>query len=385
MSKTVTIDARWLIGGIGTYTENLVFGLAQTAHDFQIRAIVRSTDVHVLRKFCSQVEVVDVPIYTVREQMLVPRAAAGSDLLHIPHFNVPLLHRGPMVVSIMDLIHLRAPEYRGSLSSLLYARPMLKLAARKAAHVITVSQYSKNEIMDVLGIPASRITVIHCGVGENFRESAGHEQTQDTLKRLGLNRPYFLYVGNLKPHKNVKTLLQAFAYLRHEKRVPHSLLVVGSDVPRRRLILKECARLRIVDAVIFAPFLPAAELPSIYARADLLVLPSTMEGFGLPVIEAMACGTPVICSAASSLPEVAGDAAIFFDPHSSEQLACQIEHLLRSGSLRTLLRQKGLERAKRFTWREAARKHLEVYRNVLDVTADKETEPALTSCQGATP
>jgi glycosyltransferase involved in cell wall biosynthesis len=383
MKKLVTIDARWLIGGIGTYTENLLHGLAQTNNDLRFRVIARPGDVPALKSLCSQVEIVDVPIYTLREQILIPRAAKTSDLLHVPHFNVPLMHRGPLLASIMDVIHLRSPEYRRSLSSFLYARPMLNLAVRKADHIVTVSRYSKNQIMEELGIPGSKISVIHCAVGAHFRRPAEQKEIQSAVATLGLNRPYLLYVGNLKPHKNVAMLLRAFAHLRHDKQLPHSLLLVGNDVRGRPPILQECARLKITDVVTFAPHLPAGMLPAVYAGADLLVLPSTMEGFGLPVIEAMATGTPVVCSDAASLPEVAGDAALYFDPNSDEQLICQIELVLRSDTLRAWLRQNGLARARQFSGQAFARRHLEIYRNLLGLANGAESVPALTSWQEA--
>jgi glycosyltransferase involved in cell wall biosynthesis len=329
------------------------------------------------------VKIVDVPIYTLREQFLIPRAAKTSDLLHVPHFNVPLMHRGPLLASIMDVIHLRSPEYRRSISSFLYARPMLNLAARRADHIVTVSNYSKNQIMEELRIPESRISVIHCAVGSRFHRPAKLKEIQSAVAALHLDRPYLLYVGNLKPHKNVATLLRAFAYLRREKRLQHSLLLVGNDLHGKQPILQQCARLNITDAVTFAPHLPAAMLPAIYAAADLLALPSTMEGFGLPLIEAMACGTPVICSDAASLPEVAGDAALYFDPKSEDQLISQIELVLRSDSLRASLRQKGLARAKHFTWQEFARRHLEIYRNLLGLADSTASVPTLSSWQEA--
>ena len=383
MHKLVTIDARWLIGGIGTYTENLLHGLAQATTDLRFRAIARPADALALKSLCSQVEIVDVPIYTLREQVLIPRAAKGSDLLHVPHFNIPLIHRGPLLVSIMDVIHLRSPEYRRSLSSLLYARPMLNLAARKADHVVTVSNYSKKEIMEELGIPCSSISVIHCAPGAHFQRPAELREIQSAVAALGLDRPYVLYVGNLKPHKNVATLLRAFAYLRREKRLQHSLLLVGNDLRGKQSIRRECARLNITDAVTFAPHLPSASLPAIYAGADLLVLPSTVEGFGLPVVEAMACGTPVVCSDAASIPEVAGDAALYFDPKREDELISQIELVLRSESLRAALRQKGLARAKLFTGQEFARRHLEIYSNLLGLANSTATASTFSCCQEA--
>ena len=365
MTKIVAIDARWLVGGIGTYTENLLVGLGQSANGLEFHAIARGADAARVKELCSHVRVLDVPIYTVREQFLIPRAATGCDLLHVPHFNVPLLHRGALVVSIMDVIHLRAPEYRHTLNSFLYARPMLNAAARKAAHIVTVSNYSKTQIMETLGTPASKISVIHCGVSAQFHGHGDNQKFQNAAQILGINRPFLLYVGNLKPHKNVSTLLRAYAQLRHAKRIAHSLLIVGDDARWKRSLVEESLRLGIRDSTVFVPFVSAELLPRLYAAADVFVMPSTVEGFGLPVLEAMACGTPVVCSNAASLPEVAGDAALYFDPASPEELAAQIDRLVHSEDLRASLREKGLQRAKQFTWQEFTRKHMDLYYRLL--------------------
>lgn len=379
MSKVVTIDARWLVGGIGTYTENLLRSLAQVATSLRFHAIARSDDAALIRTFCDRVAILDVPIYTLREQFLVPRAARNCDLLHIPHFNVPLAHRGPLIVSIMDLIHLQSPKYRRSLSSRLYARPMLNLAARKADHIVTVSNYSKRQIVEELRLPESTISVIPCGVSEHFHPPENSDDMRAMTRGLGLTRPYLLYVGNLKPHKNVDVLLLAYAELRKRKGLQHLLLIVGNDLRWKQSTIDKCSRLGIQESVVFAPHIPAASLPAVYAGADLLVLPSTMEGFGLPVIEAMACGTPVVCSNAASLPEVAGEAALFFDPSNHDDLVSQIEDVLNSSDLRTSLRDKGLRRAKRFTWQESAQMHLSLYRQLLGMADETARVPSLVS------
>jgi glycosyltransferase involved in cell wall biosynthesis len=365
MTKTVAIDARWLVWGIGTYTENLLLGLGKGAHGMEFQAITRLADVRRVKEICSGVTVVDVPIYTVMEQILIPRAARACDLLHVPHFNIPLLHRRPLVVSIMDVIHLQSPEYRNSMGSMFYARPMLNAAARRADHIITVSNYSKARIMEALGAPESKISVIHCGVGAQFHRNGDKQNLEFAAEALGIRRPYLLYVGNLKPHKNVSTLLRAFARLQNDKQLSHSLLIVGDDARWKRLFVEECVRLGIRGSTVFAPYLSPELLPKIYAGADLLVMPSTLEGFGLPVLEAMACGTPVLSSSAASLPEVAGDAALYFDPASDEELASQILHILESSDLRESLRNRGLQRARQFTWQESIRKHMEIYSQFL--------------------
>jgi glycosyltransferase involved in cell wall biosynthesis len=367
MPKIVTIDARWLVGGIGTYTRNLLQEFAQHDNGFTVQAIVRKQDSASVRRFCSDVTIVDQSIYTFREQILIARASRHCDLLHVPHFNAPLLRRGPMIVSIMDVIHLNSSEYRHNLSTFFYARPMLNAVARKADHIVTVSRHSKNEIMQALGVPGSKISVIPCGVSEEF---AAHSpspsiESRDVTKILGVETPFLLYVGNLKPHKNVATLLRAFAQLRKENKLRHSLLIVGDDWRWKRSIVDECVRLGVREHTTFIPHVSQSLLPRVYAAADLLVMPSKVEGFGLPVLEAMACGTPVIASHAASLPEVAGDAALYFDPASPEELAAQIERILHSTELRASLRSKGMQRATQFTWRHSARQHIELYNRLL--------------------
>ncbi len=365
MLKTVTIDARWLVGGIGTYTRNLLQELHHQVDGFAIEAIVRKRDCGRVRDFCADVTVIDTPIYTLREQLLIARASRRCDLLHVPHYNAPLLHRGPLIVSIMDVIHLSSPAYRDNLSTLFYARPMLNAVARKANHIITVSHYSKNEIVRALGIPESKITVIPCGVGEEFTTKPASSESSHLDAILGITTPFLLYVGNLKPHKNVATLLRAFATVRKKNKLSHSLVIVGDDARWKQSVVKECARLGIREYTKFLPHVPQSLLPYVYAAAHLVVMPSTLEGFGLPVLEAMACGTPVIASAAASLPEVAGDAALYFDPTSPEELVTQIERILACSELRASLRSKGIQQAKKFTWRQSARQHIDLYNRLL--------------------
>ena len=183
---------------------------------------------------------------------------------------------------------------------------------------------------------------------------------------IELRRPYILYVGTLKPHKNIPTLIRAFALLRGRKEVEQQLLIVGDDPRWKQGLVSLCSQLGIAEYVSFFPHVAQAILPQVYAGADLMAMPSFIEGFGLPVLEAMACGTPVVCSRAASLPEVAGNAAEYFEPTSVDDLAAALERVLGSRELQQTLRWKGLERVKLFSWRECARRTLEVYRSVLE-------------------
>ena len=366
MSKRLVIDARWLHTGIGRYVMNLLEGL-QNRKAFSVKAIVRRCDESLVRPLCDEVVVVDLPIYGLREQMIVPWAARGCDLLHVPHYNAPVMYRGAFLVTIHDLIHLMDyPSHHPRLSKA-YTRRLLRFATQRAKQVVTVSNFSKLQLMTHLAVPEEKITVIYNGVHPSFREIDRADARGRVNDELSLDAPYLLYVGNLKPHKNVGLLLQAFSLLRARKSCNRRLVIVGEGARERQLLQSTCTRIGISDFVRFIPKVDGAVLPYLYAAADLLVMPSLIEGFGYPVIEAMACGTPVVCSRTSALPEIAGDAAQFFDPTSCEDLASALEKGLQSRDLRNVLRQRGLDRAKVFAWDECGRNHAELYKKTMMV------------------
>jgi glycosyltransferase involved in cell wall biosynthesis len=368
MKKSVTIDARWLIGGIGTYTRQLLAGLSRLRSRFDVAAITRQQHAESVANWCEHVQIVNASIYSLQEQLAIPWAAKGCDLLLVPHFNAPVFHRGPMIVSILDLIHVTDPAYKDSVSSRAYAKPMLSLAARKADHIITISEFSKTQIVEHLGVSPDKITTIHCGVNGQFHGVGREEATAKVEEVLQIRAPYILCVGNLKPHKNVSVLLQAFAALRRRNAIPHNLLILGDDRTWRKSLLQECERLKIAKFVSFIPHVSSQLLPKVYEAADLLVMPSRVEGFGLPVLEAMASGTPVVCSRAASLPEVAQNAALYFDPSSPEELEQEIERLVNSKTLQDKLRETGLIRANELTWQRAVQKHMRVYERFLNLS-----------------
>lgn len=364
--QRLTVDARQ-VGkrGISTYSLNLLAALRQVDGEIRISAIVRAGAVNTVSSLCDEIKIVDAPIYTLREQLRIPLAARDCDLLHVPHYNVPVLYKGPLVVTIHDLTHVTEPALRNTAKAWLYARPMLHIAGRKAAHVITGSKHSKKGIVERLGVPAEKISVIYHGVGSQFQSCRRDVARAKVRDSLGIDSPYLLFIGSLKPHKNLSRLVQAFARIRSRRQLDHVLLLAGDDRIGRKPLLEECEGLGLGNTVRHVPWVPAELLPTVYAAADLLVVPSTNEGFGLPVVEAMACGTPVVCSDAASLPEVGGDAVVYFDPHNVEEMASTIERLLDSPSLQAEMREKGKAQAAKFSWQECARRHLEVYRMVL--------------------
>lgn len=359
--NSVTVDARWLSTGIGTYTFNVLSRL-KACGDISLRALTLPQHRAKLEPFCDRVDIVDAGIYTIREQIQIPIAARGSTVFHAPHYNAPLLYPGTLLVSILDLTHILDETFRGTLKSRVYARPMLHMVARKAAHIFTLSEYSKRQIRQMLGVPSEKITVTYCGVSPHFRPMDWQCAHSAVRGGLGVKSRYILYVGNLKPHKNVSTLLRAYASLRTQHDLAEKVLIVGNDPIGRPQLQALAQDLGIQDSVRFVPHVSDDLMPMVYAAADLLVLPSFEEGFGLPIIEAMACGTPVVCSHAASMPEVAGDAAVLFDPKNREALVKAMWSVLSTPDLRECLRSKGFIQAKRFDWQDCAQRHYQVYR-----------------------
>jgi len=367
MERLIAIDARMFEhSGIGTYLRNLLAHLATLENEYVFEVICRRREV--LGGFApARFRFVPAksPIYSLSEQWEIARLARHAQLLHCPHYNAPLLYRGKLVVTIHDLIHLTDPGVRRTLAARFYARPMFHLVARRADCIIANSEFTKQQIVEHLAVSPSKVSVAYLGVNERFRPHDHHEAFLRAASLLGVSRPYILFVGNLKPHKNLKTLLQAFAQIGAHSDFDLELVILGDDRKWKPGLVGESTRLGLGERVIFARHVPYRDLPCVYAAAEILAMPSLIEGFGLPVLEAMACGTPVVCSRAASLPEVAGDAAEYCEPASVDDLAMALERVLRSSQLQVTLRSKGLERAKLFSWEEFARRHCEVYQEAL--------------------
>jgi glycosyltransferase involved in cell wall biosynthesis len=274
-------------------------------------------------------------------------ARRGPDVYFSPGFNPPLWSTAPFVFMIHDLIHLRFARDYGWRQRVYYER-VVRPATRRASAVLTVSEFSQSAILDWAHVPESKVQVVSPGVAEGFSLK---------VKPLSLPYVYFLYVGNRKPHKNVPRLLEAFSRASLD---PEIRLVLSGNPDRETAGL--ASRLGLGERVVF--FGPVAEedLPRLYRGAIALVFPSLLEGFGLPPLEAMACGTPVIISNSSSIPEVVGDAGLMVDPYDVEALANAMRRVLADGGLRSTMSARGIERAKTFSWDRAAEQVLGVLR-----------------------
>ena len=359
---TLTLDARWLSTGLGTYTLNLVRELKR-CDEFHIRLLTLPEHLQRLSEYGYELLSVKASIYSAREQIEIAWAARGSTLLHVPHYNAPLMYRGPLVVTIHDLNHILDTTYRKSFKSLVYARPMLRAVAVRSDHIFTVSEYSRRQIIEHLGVDGEKIAVVYNGIAPHIFPEPRSQARTETERGCSFTGPYVLFVGNLKPSKNVAGLLNAFAKSR--SRLSHRLLIVGDDAAGRPTLTALARKLRLEDSAVFAGQLSGSQLRNAYCGADLTVLPSFEEGFGLPVLESMACGTPVACSRAASLPEVAGEAAEYFDPHDVDSIASSMEKVLQSSDRWAELQRLGIERAGWFTPQRCAERHFPVYRQFL--------------------
>jgi glycosyltransferase involved in cell wall biosynthesis len=285
------------------------------------------------------------------------------DVFHSPDFVLPPLLRAASVVTIHDLSFMRLPHC--SAPALLdYLMRSVPRSARRADAILADSESTRRDVVELLGIHAEKVHVVYAGVDARFApqpDGAVHE----VKHRYGIPEPYILAVGTLQPRKNYPRLLEAFATMRNRSGLPHKLVIAGGRGWLYDEIDATIARLELADTVVTPGFVRDEDLPALYTGADLLVFPSLYEGFGLPALEAMACGTPVVASTAPALPEVCGDAAMLVAPTDVPALAEAIEQVLTDSALATRLAKLGYHRAKQFQWEDAAHSLLSVYRKLV--------------------
>jgi glycosyltransferase involved in cell wall biosynthesis len=290
------------------------------------------------------------------------RTRAG--LLHEPHYVLPPLTHCRSVVTIHDCIHLRFPQYLPKRGALAYARAQMGSAAGRSNRILTVSEASKRDILEFFKVAPEKVTVIYNGIDERFATPPPEDKMRAIEERYQLQGEFALYVGNVKPHKNVERLLDAFHLVRQSGLEDLKLVVIGDDISKYAALRRAVHRYNLHKYVRFLGFLPDETLAVVYRLAAVFVFPSLYEGFGLPPLEAMACGTPVVTSNVSSLPEVMGDAALLVDPYSAEAIADAMRRVLTDTALRSDLSARGLARAGEFSWERSARRVREIYDEV---------------------
>jgi glycosyltransferase involved in cell wall biosynthesis len=288
------------------------------------------------------------------------------DVFHY-QYTGPLFRRSSEVVTVHDLSFERYPELFSPIE-----RYRLKITVRRAVRtaerIITGSEFSKAEIVNVLGVPESKITVIYHGASQNFEGAADAAAIQACLERYSIRQPYLLAVGNISRRKNHLAMVRALArWLERHPGSEHRLVFAGKPQDAAAEVLAEAARLSLDERRLnILGYVSESDLPCLYAGAELLLNTSFYEGFGLPLIEAMRCRVPVIASRASCFPEVVGDAAWLVNPHDPEEIAAAIDQILESQSVREKLVTRGLARVECFRWDRAARETLKVYHEAVE-------------------
>jgi glycosyltransferase involved in cell wall biosynthesis len=351
-------------GGVARYTRNLLRALLAVESDDEFVAYVPMES-----PGCRELEVWEASSRLKRVQ--VRRAffrwrgwLDKLDLYHGTNYKVQTMGRLGGIVTIHDLWLDRHPEYSKKVLGQRMSFFRTRQRASQAVRVITVSEHSAKDIQELYGLSKDRIAVIPNGVSGEFRPD--HEVTRVSRLRLqyGLSEePYILFMGGADPRKNHISLFRAYA-LKPALRESHFLVAVGNPVHRLGSIMETARTLGISDRVVCTGMINTDDLRLLYSNAALFVFPSRYEGFGLPVLEAMACGTPVITSNTTALPEVAGDAAILINPEDPEDLAEAMVKILSDRGLRETLRNSGIERARQFTWARTAQETVKLYREI---------------------
>ena len=360
-----------LMAGAGVYTCNLIRALAAVDEENEYVVFARDGAFDDLQRERPQFQVAHVsarsrPLRLFWEQVLLPFQAKGRaiDVVHSPHHTAPVLTLGcRRVVTFHDLTFFILPE-RYPRRRRLYFRSVSWTAAKVADRLICPSQAVMDDIVRLLHVSPAKVRPIAEAAAPAFRpleDKAALERFR--LKHL-LPERFILSVGSLEPGKNRTTLLKAFAKLRRQG-IEHKLVVAGQRAWKYRDDFHLVEELGLKGEIIFTGYILPEEMPALYNAADLFVFPSLYEGFGLPVLEAMACGVPVVASNLSAIPEVAGDAAILTDPRDADLLCDSMARILKDDGLRATLRTRGLERAAQFSWEKAARETIEVYREAV--------------------
>jgi glycosyltransferase involved in cell wall biosynthesis len=358
----IAIDVRkWQDYGIGTYVRNLVRHLARLDHETTYLLFCNETDEPTLRDLAGNfVPVVDGSArYGLREHLSIPLKLRrlGASLLHSPHYVRPLLCSVPSVVTIHDCIHLLFPQYLPNRMAFRYARFMMGSAVRRSALVFTVSEASRADILRFYPwTDPEKVIVVPNAIDAELLRDPGSEEMDRVRERYQLHGRFVLFAGNVKPHKNLERLIRAFARVRaQDGHEDLRLVLIGEDVSRYGSLRRTVEEAGVRQDVRFFGFVPHGTLAALYRLAAAFAFPSLYEGFGLPPLEAMACGTPVLTSSVSSLPEVVGDGALLVDPYSEEAIARGLSRLLDDDDLRRELVERGRRRAAAFSWERSVR------------------------------
>jgi glycosyltransferase involved in cell wall biosynthesis len=358
----IAIDARkWRDYGIGTYVRNLVRHLARLDHETTYFLFCPAVDIPALRDLAENFVPVrdDSRGYRLQEHVSIPHKlrSLGVDLFHAPHYVLPLLCRERSVVTIHDCIHLLFPEYLPNAFAKHYARFMMGQSISRSELILTVSEASRRDILRFYPqADPDKLHVVPNAIDAAILDEPDDEEMERVRERYQIRGRFVLYAGNIKPHKNLDRLIAAFGLLKQQPGHEDVKLFIAGDDAHKYLGLRRAVETAGVrQDVRFFGFVPDSTLAALYRMASLFAFPSLYEGFGLPPLEAMACGTPVVTSRLSSLPEVMGDAALLVDPYDPEAIAEAMARVLDDAAVADDLRVRGRARAREFSWERSVR------------------------------
>lgn len=357
--------------GIGTYIRNLVHQLGRIDREAEYVLLCRPQDRDQIAVPGENFRIVveSARPYSISEQIRIPIALRREhvDLFHAPHYVLPPLVHCRSVVTIHDCIHLMFPQYLPSRMAYVYAWAQLWTATHRSDRILTVSETSKLDILRRFHVPADKVTVVYNAIDERLTIPPADEGFERVRARYQLKDPFALYVGNIKPHKNLERLIDAFHQLRQETAFESlKLVIIGDEISKYQGLRRAVHRHKLHKHVRFFGFVSLETLAVLYRLAGVFVFPSLYEGFGLPPLEAMYFGTPVVTSNVSSLPEVVGDAAILVDPYDTTSIADGMRKALLDEDLRAWLRERGMARAREYSWERSVERIREVYGEVME-------------------
>ncbi len=366
----VAIDIRKLHDfGIGTYIRSLITYLSRIDQRTEYVLLCRKEDCSLVKRLGNNFRAIPEPSapYSISEQIRIPLRLnlERIDLFHTPHYVLPALTPCRSVVTIHDCIHLMFPKYLPNRTAHTYARLAFQIAARRSDRILTVSEASKRDILKLFDLPNEKVTVIPNAIDERFLSTPLDDEIVRVRERYQLSDRFVLYAGSAKPHKNVERLLDAFFMLRQKEGFNDlSLIIIGNEISKYSTLRRAVHRYKLHKHVRFLGFVTHETLAILYRLSDVFVFPSLYEGFGLPPLEAMACGTPVLTSNVSSLPEVVGDAAVLVDPYNPRSIADGMELILTDTELRETLKERGLKRVRQFSWQESVTRVRNIYEQI---------------------
>ena len=371
----IGIDARFYSqSGIGRYLRNLISNLQVLDKENEYLVFLLKEDFDNFKETKNFKKVLaNISWYGFSEQLKFPKLLREYklDLVHFPHFNVPIFYRGKYIVTIHDLIHQKYTMTATTRSSFFYSLKHLAYsfafskAIKNSQKIITVSEHVKKDLLKTYNISKDKVIVTYEGIEKQLVETAKKltaKKTDEVLKKFNIIPPFIFYIGSAHPHKNVAGLVEAFQLLRKNYQYL-TLVLAGKEDYFWRRILKQIENDNVRD-VIYTNTITEEELAALYMRTGCYIQPSFEEGFGLPVLEAMSLGCPVASSNTASLPEVGGDAALYFEPSNIYEISEKIKEVLNNGKLRKELKEKGLKRAKEFDFEKMTKQTLSVYNSV---------------------